>query len=86
MLLGIRTALKEDLSCASAELVCGISLWLPGDFFSGPSLEIHPHSCPNVLRHTINTQQFVLTDRHGSPKYQVPTDLQDVIDVRWDGL
>ena len=33
ILLGIRTALKEDIQCTSAELVYGTSLRLPGDFF-----------------------------------------------------
>ena len=33
MLLGIRTALKEDIQCTAAELVYGTSLRLPGEFF-----------------------------------------------------
>ena len=33
VLLGIRTSLKEDIHCTSAELVYGTSLCLPGDFF-----------------------------------------------------
>ena len=33
VLLGIRTALKEDIHCTSAELVYGTSLRLPGEFF-----------------------------------------------------
>ena len=32
-LLGIRTTLKEDLKCTAADLVCGTSLRLPGEFF-----------------------------------------------------
>ena len=32
-LLGIRTTLKEDLKCTTAELVYGTSLSLPGEFF-----------------------------------------------------
>ncbi len=34
VLLGIRTALKEDLGCTAAELVYGSTLRLPGGFFS----------------------------------------------------
>ena len=34
VLLGIRTALKGDLQCTAAELVYGMSLRLPGEFFS----------------------------------------------------
>ena len=33
VLLGIRTALKEDLGCSTAELVYGTTLRLPGEFF-----------------------------------------------------
>ena len=33
VLLGIRTALKEDLGCTAAELVYGTTVWLPGTFF-----------------------------------------------------
>jgi hypothetical protein len=34
VLLGIRTALKDDLGCTAAELVYGTNLRLPGEFFS----------------------------------------------------
>ena len=34
VLLGIRTALKEDLNCTASELVYGTTLRLPGEFFS----------------------------------------------------
>ena len=33
VLLGIRTSLKEDIQCSSAELVYGTTLRLPGEFF-----------------------------------------------------
>ena len=33
VLLGIRTQLKDDLQCTTAELVYGITLRLPGEFF-----------------------------------------------------
>ena len=32
VLLGIRTAVKEDIGCSMAELVYGTSLRLPGEF------------------------------------------------------
>uniref|UniRef100_A0A1X7T6F1 Integrase catalytic domain-containing protein n=1 Tax=Amphimedon queenslandica TaxID=400682 RepID=A0A1X7T6F1_AMPQE len=34
MLLGIRTALKEDIGCTTAELVYGSTLRIPGEFIS----------------------------------------------------
>ena len=33
VLLGIRTALKNDIHCSAAELVYGTTLCLPGEFF-----------------------------------------------------
>ena len=36
-LLGIRTALKDDLQCTTVELVYGITLCLPGEFFTTTS-------------------------------------------------
>ncbi len=33
VLLGIRTAFKEDIHCTAAELVYGTTLRLPGEFF-----------------------------------------------------
>ncbi|XP_064455106.1 uncharacterized protein LOC135366368 [Ornithodoros turicata] len=37
VLLGIRSAWKEDLGCAAAELVYGTTLRLPAQFFDSPS-------------------------------------------------
>ena len=37
ILLGIRTALKEDLNSTTAEMVYGTTLRLPGEFFDPPS-------------------------------------------------
>ena len=34
VLLGIRTAVKDDLQCTTAELVYGTTLHLPGEFFT----------------------------------------------------
>ena len=37
ILLGIRTTLKEDINCTTAELVYGTTLWLPGEYFNDNS-------------------------------------------------
>ncbi|XP_044729730.1 uncharacterized protein LOC123293080 [Chrysoperla carnea] len=39
VLLGIRTAVKEDLQASAAELVYGSTLRVPGDFFNQTSIE-----------------------------------------------
>ena len=36
VMLGLRTAFKEDLGSSSAELVYGTILWLPGGFYEAP--------------------------------------------------
>lgn len=43
VLLGLRTAYKEDLKCTPAELVYGINLRLPGEFFFDDDLPSDPH-------------------------------------------
>ncbi len=58
VLLGIRTALKEDLSCSAAEMVYGTTLRLPGDFFSEPTQE-DPSTTVSRLRNAMQRQQFV---------------------------
>ena len=65
VLLGIRTAPKEDLGTSSAELVYGAPLTVPGDFIAHST---HPPDPANELqrfRHAV--RQFVPspTTRHG---------------------
>ena len=50
VLLGIRTTLKEDLSCSAAEMVYGTTLRLPGDFFTE-----HTQEDPSTQRHATST-------------------------------
>ncbi len=51
ILLGIRTALKEDLKCSVAELVYGTTLRLPGEFFDSPhNTTTDPAGYVNKLR------------------------------------
>ena len=39
VLLGIRTAVKEDIGCSTAELVYGTTLRLPGEFFDDSAVD-----------------------------------------------
>ena len=86
VLLGIRTTLKEDLSCSSADLVYGTTLRLPGDFFTAPTV-MDPTSFVSQLRHTMQSQQFIPTTWHVSDKSYVPPDLHSAshVYVRHDG-
>ena len=52
VLLGIRTALKKDLSATAAEMVYGTTLCLPGEFFqpSDPKSVIDPTDYVSQLK------------------------------------
>lgn len=50
VLLGIRTALKEDLDCTAAELIYGTTLCLPGQFFSPTQGIPDPSSYVSALK------------------------------------
>jgi cleavage and polyadenylation specificity factor subunit 1 len=57
VLLGIRTAIKEDLGCSSAELVYGQNLRLPGEILT-PSRNIP--DVPELLEDLRNTMQAAI--------------------------
>ena len=76
VLLGIRTAPKEDLGCSSAELVYGAPLTVPGDFIAN-----HGHHSDHSfqlqrLRDQVRTLAPVPTSRHGTAPVSVPSELQ----------
>lgn len=50
VLLGVRSALKEDLGCTAADLVYGCSLRLPGEFLSAPVADIHANPASLACR------------------------------------
>ena len=50
VLLGVRTQLKDDLHCTSAELVYGTILHLPGEFFDESKAEATPDPTCYVTR------------------------------------
>ena len=86
VLLGIRTAPKEDLHCSSAELVYGTPLTVPGDFVAKPqapqdSVGILPH-----LRELVSKFTPIPTSSHGRPRASLPKDLQssDYVFIRRD--
>ena len=49
-LLGIRSTVKEDLSCSPAELVFGTTLRLPGQFIAAERIEVDPSDYVSRLR------------------------------------
>ena len=59
VLLGIRSALKEDLQCTTAELVYGTTLRLPGEFIhpSAPDSSTDPANFVKRLKTTMSQLQ-----------------------------
>ena len=80
VLLGIRTTLKEDLSCTAAEMVYGTTLRLPGDFFSIPTEE-DPSTLVSRLRTTMQSQEFLPPKWHGTHATYIPSDLHKATHV-----
>ncbi|XP_054275878.1 uncharacterized protein LOC128995030 [Macrosteles quadrilineatus] len=68
VLLGIRSAFKEDISASSAELVFGEPLRLPGEFFVIPSHESNePQELVSGLRKHMNQLRPTPASRHIKP-------------------
>ena len=66
VLLGLRTAPKEDLNCSSAELVYGTTLRLPGEFFDQQTKYIDQSDYIKELRETFKLILPTQTSCHGN--------------------
>ena len=77
VLLGVRTALKEDLGCTAADLVYGCSLRLPGDFLSPMSSDTSsdPASLASRLRAAMSELRPT-PPRPGSRQIFISQDMQ----------
>ena len=67
VLLGICSALKEDLHCTAAELVFGTTLCLPGGFFNSAGHTDAPDPASCVAQLKLSMQQL-----WGSPVQNQP--------------
>ena len=76
VMLGLRTAPKEDLGASSAELVFGAPLTVPADFLSAPGPPAVPDQHLQRLRATVQSFTPVPTSRHGPVTTFVPNTLQ----------
>lgn len=78
VMLGIRTAPKEDLGSSSAELVYGTPLTVPGEFIpAAKGNQETPTTMLTRLREKVGTLSPVPTSRHGQPTTYIPPNLQD---------
>ena len=81
VLLGIRSAVKDDLQCSPAELVYGNALRLPQDFLSSP-----PEVTPDPASYLSRLREFVQTLKPTAPRPAdhpvfLPPDLQTCTEV-----
>ena len=75
IMLGIRTAPKEDLETSSAELVYGAPLTVPGDFLASPSEVQSPAAFLSSFQDKVRNFVPLPTSRHGTGPVSVPPNL-----------
>lgn len=76
VMLGLRTAPKEDLQSSSAELVFGQPLRVPGDFLPSTTAPWSLSVQRTSLQDSARAFAPVPTSQHGTPASRVPADLQ----------
>ena len=90
VLLGIRTALKADLQCSTAELVYGTTLRLPGEFFnSNPTVNLaDPADYVTQLKVTMSKLKATPVRKQSPRKTHVHDDLSSCtrVYIRHDGV
>ena len=90
VLLGVRTAFKEDMSCTPAELVYGQTLKIPGDFFvaSNKNIQLDPSSYVEHLRNYMQDLIPKETRYNKQNNIYIPKDLEtcEYVFVRVDKI
>lgn len=87
VMLGLRSAPKEDLQASSAELVYGQPLRVPGEFLPDATAPWSVASHRAVSREVADAFIPIPTSRHGLPQSYVPKDLPSAkyVFIRHDG-
>ena len=88
VLLGLRSAPKDDLGVSAAEMVYGTPLTIPGELIINRSpTETLPHQHLQKLRETVQKLKPVPTVIHGKKPSSFPTSLKDTpyVFIRRDG-
>jgi len=75
VLLGLRTAIKEDLGATAADLVYGTTLRLPGDIFLGEDIPINQANFLRGFRRAMQTLKPKSTAHHTHTKVFIHPDL-----------
>jgi len=82
VLLGIRTNVKQDINCTSAELVYGTTLRLPGEFFQRTDQQLmDPTSYVDKLKVTMQQLQPPVVRSHQQKASYVSKDLDSCTHV-----
>ncbi len=86
IMLGIRTAPKEDFQACSAELVYGCPLTVPGDFIPSQTRSVNEYLVK--MRKIAGNLAPVPTNYHGHTTTYVPQDLTkaEYVFIRQDGI
>jgi len=77
IMLGMRTAIKEDIGCSAAELVYGESLVVPGQFFHPSFANAPHHELLSKLRESLNVSSPVKMSRHSTEKVHRPKEIDN---------
>src|SRR5215472_14727892 len=77
VLLGLRTAFKEDLQSSTAELVYGEPLRIPGELLVPATPKVEASTFIQQLRHHMDQLRPTPAARHASPGTFVHKDLRD---------
>lgn len=75
-LLGLRTSFKEDLGCSAAEMLFGLTLRLPGDFFVPDTTRPTTKELRDGIQRHFAALTPVPTSRHSTVKPFISKDLQ----------
>jgi hypothetical protein len=75
VLLGIRTAFKEDLQASVAEFVYGVPLRIPGELLTPTAEPVDPAHLITAFRQHMARLRALPAARHTSPSTFVHSDL-----------
>lgn len=81
VLLGLRTAFREDLKCSTAELVYGQALRIPGEFYDRPVGNVDRAEMCKMLHQTFSDLNAPKVTHHSKPKVFVHPKLKECTHV-----
>lgn len=76
ILLGLRTAIRDDSNCSVAEMVYGQPLRIPGEFFEHTTIEVGRSDFLKSLRSTMGNIKPIEGVHHAKQRVFVPNDLK----------